>query len=325
MAAGWIDKILDASLSRSAFLRVVGPNGAATGPKVALCVTKGMHAGASMDLVDRFYTIGSSTASDIVLRDAGIVAVHARLRSKGGRFEIEAAGGDVFLAGAAIIPQGHGRRGRLPFEASIGGAQIKVAVSAQERVKSQVSRRPLFVGLGVGVAVLVMAAAANGISLAKPERNPQSASATILRQKPIPVHGPRQQVAVAEAATQLRMRLSQAALDTLNVRDAQGRLIVEGSLQKRQAENWTEVRLWFDQAYGANVLLVSNVDVEGGAHAPRIPLQAIWYGQPPYIITADGARYYEGAFVEDGWTIAEIGEKELLLTKSGATVALKYP
>jgi hypothetical protein len=181
---------------------------------------------------------------------------------------------------------------------------------------------PWFVGLTVGVAVLVVAAAANGLSFASPEKNPQTAPANSIRQESVVARG--SPVTMTEAAAQLRMRLARAAINTLHIKEAQGRLIVEGPLQKRQSEVWTEIRSWFDQAYGANVLLVSNVDVDGGTHAPRIPLQAIWYGQPPYIITADGARFYEGAFVE-GWSIAEIGEKELLLTKSGATVALKYP
>ncbi|WP_367272599.1 EscD/YscD/HrpQ family type III secretion system periplasmic domain-containing protein [Mesorhizobium sp.] len=51
----------------------------------------------------------------------------------------------------------------------------------------------------------------------------------------------------------------------------------------------------------------------------------MWYGERPYVIATDGARYHQGAFTNDGWTVKRIGETELLLTKGGATVALKYP
>ena len=121
------------------------------------------------------------------------------------------------------------------------------------------------------------------------------------------------------------MRLSQALVVTLTIAETNGRLVVSGSISQQQNEVWTGIRSWFDQTYGEHFLLVSDV-VEGDVEqAPRIPLRAIWYGQQPYIITAEGARYHEGAFVSDGWTIAEIGETQLLLTKGGAKVALKYP
>ncbi|TIL81299.1 MAG: SMAD/FHA domain protein, partial [Mesorhizobium sp.] len=61
---------------------------------VALSVTHGFHAGAQLSLVEPLYTVGSSTESEIVLRDAGIAPVHARLRRKGSQIEIEAVGGD---------------------------------------------------------------------------------------------------------------------------------------------------------------------------------------------------------------------------------------
>lgn len=68
----------------------------------------------------------------------------------------------------------------------------------------------------------------------------------------------------------------------------------------------------------------SNIAVGDAAQPPRLTLQAIWYGERPYVIAGDGTRYHEGAFTNDGWTIKEIGQTALVLTKGGATVALKY-
>ena len=81
--------------------------------------------------------------------------------------------------------------------------------------------------------------------------------------------------------------------------------------------------MWFDQKFG-QVPLVSNIAVGDAAQPPRLTLQAIWYGERPYVIAGDGTRYHEGAFTNDGWTIKEIGQTALVLTKGGATVALKY-
>ncbi|TIP97371.1 MAG: FHA domain-containing protein, partial [Mesorhizobium sp.] len=72
------------------------------------------------------YTLGSSTESDVVLRDAGIAPVHARLRRKGSQIEIEAVGGDVTLATGEIIREGQGSRCKLPLTISIGDAHIRL-------------------------------------------------------------------------------------------------------------------------------------------------------------------------------------------------------
>ena len=132
-------------------------------------------------------------------------------------------------------------------------------------------------------------------------------------------------MSAAEVGKQLELRLEQAGIGSLNVEDSHGRLTVSGTIPTLQSEVWTDIQSWFDQTYGGQVPLVSDVVAGGVAQTPRLPLKAIWYGLRPYVITADGARYYEGAFVNDGWTIKEIGEKQLLLTKGGSTVALKYP
>ncbi|WP_246506271.1 SctD/MshK family protein [Mesorhizobium silamurunense] len=136
---------------------------------------------------------------------------------------------------------------------------------------------------------------------------------------------PAQIQTVAEAESQLKQRLDQSGISTVTVQRSPGRLVVSGMISSDKGNVWTETQSWFDQAFGARVPLVSNVMIGNAQQPPRLTLQAIWYGERPYVIAADGARYHEGAFTDDGWTIKHIGETELLLTKGGATVALKYP
>ena len=37
-------------------------------------------------------------------------------------------------------------------------------------------------------------------------------------------------------------------------------------------------------------------------------MQAVWFGERPYIITAEGNRYYKDAFLDNGWTIKDIAD-----------------
>ena len=37
-------------------------------------------------------------------------------------------------------------------------------------------------------------------------------------------------------------------------------------------------------------------------------VQAVWFGERPYIITAEGNRYYKGAFLNNGWKIKDIAD-----------------
>jgi len=129
---------------------------------------------------------------------------------------------------------------------------------------------------------------------------------------------------VAEAAQNLSKRLDAAKIQTLRVSTVDGRLVVSGALTKPQALEWAVIQKWFDQTYGSHIVLNANVtDVDGRAN-PRLQLQAIWYGDQPYIITAEGEHYYQGAILDNGWTVREIAADHLLLAKDGDTVTLTY-
>jgi len=250
-----------------------------------LAVTRGFHNGASLELTEPSYVIGSDGASDIVLRDPGIAALHARLHRKGNLVEIEAIGGDLELAGGETIWKGQGCRRRLPLGISLGDAQLRLTGPAPTKSRWSLPRRPLLAGGVLIAAVFAISIAANGLSIAKTDDKPASLALAVGR--------------------------------------SSERLVVSGTIPNAQSGTWTEVRLWFDQKFG-QVPLVSNIAVGDAAQPPRLTLQAIWYGERPYVIAGDGTRYHEGAFTNDGWTIKEIGQTALVLTKGGATVALKY-
>ncbi|RWA63971.1 EscD/YscD/HrpQ family type III secretion system periplasmic domain-containing protein [Mesorhizobium sp.] len=332
MTTSPIGRYLDAAPGRR--LRSIISPSPATARSVALSVTHGFHAGAELSLVGPLYTIGSSTESDVVLRDAGIAPIHARLRRKGSQFDIEAVGGDVALATGEIIRQGQGSRCRLPLVIGIGDARIRLVNPEQAASRWSIGNRPMLVAGSVLFAVFAVSVAANGFSLAKSDIGAQASSkddqpvrmafAGERDQQVLDDSSPAQ-IQTAEAENQLKQRLDQSGISTVTVQRSPGRLVVSGMIPSDKSNVWTETQSWFDQAFGAHVPLVSNVMIGDAQQEPRLTLQAIWYGERPYVIAADGARYHEGAFTADGWTIKRIGETELLLTKGGATVALKYP
>src|ERR1700743_3744319 len=83
-------------------------------PALALSVVEGIHRGVTYTLNSHECRIGSAPHSDIVLRDPGIAAEHARRRLERGTANIEATGGNVIIDGEPIS-KGHGYRTKLPF------------------------------------------------------------------------------------------------------------------------------------------------------------------------------------------------------------------
>lgn len=292
----------------------------AAAPSVVLLeVTDGLHTGAQLALDGEFHSIGSSIESDIVLRDEGVAPSHARLRLSGSSVEIEAFGGDVVLE-RGVVPRGHGQKCRLPLNAGIGDATVRIARQRQDTERSFLPRS---FGLGlIGlVGVFILSVAANQFSMAGANDAPKTMAAAV------PPTGAEagSDASAAAAARDLTHKIEEAGIGPLDIQAGDGRIRVSGTVPKDKSQAWANVRAWFDQTHGAKLMLASAVMVAGTEAAPRLALQAIWYGNRPYIITADGARYHEGAFIENGWSITRIGEKALVLGKDGATISLKYP
>jgi hypothetical protein len=128
-----------------------------------------------------------------------------------------------------------------------------------------------------------------------------------------------------EAGRKLTERLDASGLSGLRVSAAGGQVTVAGSITKQQTGAWTEAQQWFDAAYRGRLVLVANVTTtEAKKAAPVMNVQAVWFGERPYVITTEGNRYYKGAFLDNGWTIKDIVDGRILLAKDGETLALVY-
>ncbi|TIS79467.1 MAG: FHA domain-containing protein, partial [Mesorhizobium sp.] len=245
MTAGSINNLWDAARMHPLLTNAFRSKGAAMGREMALKVTGGLHAGATLDLAEPLYTVGSSAESDIVLRDSGIASVHARLRRRGAKVEVEAVGGDVKLTNGEIVPKGHGRRCKLPLQIAFGEARVLLTGPEQTASGRGILRKPVLVAAGLVIVALFIAG--NSLSLADAERINEGESIQKYAALDASHQGglsPAAQHAASasEAGQQLGMRLAEAGIGTLTIAETNGRLVVSGPISHQQNDAWTGVR-----------------------------------------------------------------------------------
>jgi Inner membrane component of T3SS, cytoplasmic domain/Inner membrane component of T3SS, periplasmic domain len=311
------------------------------GAKLKFEVVAGTHQGAVVMLDRADYRIGSSPHADIVLSDSGVAAEHAVLRIERSTVRIDATGAAVRVE-RELLPVSRGRRVRLPVSFTLGAARIHLSGSIGDTPAQRLGElsrwvigKP-FTATGVlACFVLAITVVAQGLPR-KPRTDPAgttfSEAAGLEHLTSGQVQGPstaspESQLAstAEEAAYKLKARLSDANIQTLRVSVVDGRLAVAGKVSKQDASAWGEIQQWFDQTYGGRLVLATEVSPASEVRSlPALHLQAISYGEHPYIVTGDGERYYEGAVLDNGWILREIGEDRLLLTKEGEQVAVPY-
>jgi Inner membrane component of T3SS, cytoplasmic domain/Inner membrane component of T3SS, periplasmic domain len=311
--------------------------GAPTSPapvRVKFEVVAGAHRGAVLLLDGTDYRIGSSSDADIVLSDPGVAPEHAVLHVERGRVRIGATGADITVEQESL-PLSRGCRVNLPVSIAIGAAQIQLSDPGGSGRRHD-PRILTAAGLLVGVFVAAAMAVQQGLSQIAGLTLALTAGASDIR-TPAPLtadppagpsggstRGPSGLV-VEEALRALNARLDVANLKNLRASVENGRLAVTGTLSPQEAANWAAIQQWFDQTYGGRIVLTTRTEPAGGPRTmPALQLQAIWYGDHPYIVTSDGEHYFIGAVLDNGWIIREIGEDRLLLAKEGETVALTY-
>ncbi len=296
-------------------------------------VLAGVHRGATVTLHKvADYRIGCSPQADIVLRDLGVAPEHAVLRIESAAVRIDATGGEVFIEQKSI-PLGHGCRLRLPAELALGEARLRLSRSGAYPVLRdgrhlliQASRSLADKPIAIASAAICLAVVVTAFAVERPRavqmNGAQAETGASAAQ------GPRANSKASgtaqQAVRELDARLRAAKIHTLQVNAIDGRLVVSGKLIKQQDLEWAAIRQWFDRTYGGGIVLSANVTANERPAMPTLQLQAIWYGDRPYIITTHGERYYQGAVLDNGWIVRQIGEDHLLLAKAGETVVLNY-
>jgi hypothetical protein len=298
-------------------------------------VVAGAHRGAVLLLNEGEYRIGSSSDADIVLSDPGVVPGHAVLHVGRSELRIAAIGAGVTVE-RKPLPVSHGCRVRLPASLVLGAAQIHLSRAGENARGLGFSWRSLGVAgvlLGVGLAVIVArgslpVASAVGLAVAAVASDDSATGDSVSRSSAgssTARFGSRSDPTVEEAVRALNARLEEARLQSLRISAENGRLSATGTLAGRSAADWAAIQQWFDQTYGSRFVLTTRLDPSSERRTmPALQLQAIWYGERPYIVTADGEHYFKGAVLNNGWVVRDIGQDRVLLAKDAETVALNY-
>jgi hypothetical protein len=294
-------------------------------------VVAGAHRGAVLLLDGTDYRIGSSSEADIVLSDAGVAPQHAVLHIERGRVRVGATGADMTVEQQAL-PLSRGCRVKLPVSITLGAAQIHLSDPCGQDPSRTLLRQSLTAAGAIACFVLVIAVALEewprSVGVLTGAVITDTADARAPRLSTSASEGPAVAsfVATAEdAAGALNDQLDAARIRTLRISAENGRLMATGTLSPEEAAGWAGIQQWFDQTYGGRIVLTTRIEPRAGTRPmPTLQIQAIWYGERPYIVTGNGEHYFVGAVLDNGWIIREIGEDRLLLGKDGETVALTY-
>jgi hypothetical protein len=278
------------------------------------------------------YLIGSSPDADIVLSDRGVAPGHAVLHVERGAVRLSATGAGVTVE-RELLPVSHGCRVKVPASFTLGPAEILLS-----NPNANAPGRGIAIRRWLGAAVVVLAGA--GLAVVVTRESPPMAGVaasavssddsakSISRPSAVPsmaLSGSSSGPTMEDALKALNAQLGAAKIETLRIGVENGRLSVTGTLTGQAADKWAAIQQWFDQTYGSRFVLATRLDPPDAPRSmPALQLEAIWYGERPYIVTADGEHYFTGAVLNNGWVIRDIDQNRVLLAKGGETVALKY-
>ncbi|CAN7145475.1 hypothetical protein LJR090_000166 [Bosea sp. LjRoot90] len=285
---------------------------------VGLLIEGGLHQGARLKLDSGSYRVGSAADCDIILHDDGVATQHAVLRIVDGELRLEAVGGAIALdpERRRILPAGSGVKPTLPATVWIGQARLKLTGGAMAKGKGGRMATIAVSGV-VAVAGLIAAYAMASRPSAAPllAADGSAAATTITR-----AAGDQ----VPAAAEGLRRTLAAAGLSGIAVTASGERVLASGAIESGQAQAWATVQQTFDAAHGGRIQLGSEVRVAQREDGPKVALQAVWLGEHPYVLTADGGRHHEGAFLDNGWTIRSISKDGVTFVRGERNFTLTF-
>ncbi len=108
----------------------------------------------------------------------------------------------------------------------------------------------------------------------------------------------------------------------LSVLSTGGILKIEGTLNGIQMENWKIVHSTFQEKYGEEPPLES--DIKTKKLSIKLALRSVSIGTTAYLITKKGNKYIEGAFLDNGYLIKSISPGKIVLSKKGTDVDYLY-
>lgn len=295
-------------------------NGPAAG--LLLKVTSGIHSGVSVPLLNQTYRVGSAIDCDFTLSDKDVCAHHLTIKCYQSDVFIEANDGTVLVDGDMVIPVGHGLRASPPLWFQIGNTKVELLSLARTTNKTIGGRtRRLAVG---SIVLTLLLTIADYPSLF--DFDDKEASLTAIQPKEHTGTAPLSSNAVPGTAvtTNLQRRLAEVGLTALKIETDGRHVTASGSLRTEDQPAWIDVQGWFDRTYGDSYVLTSLVKPLEDTKHPRLNLQAVWFGEVPYLINFDGTKFYKGAALENGWIIKDIRDHHIIARRQNDELVLGF-
>jgi type III secretion protein D len=304
----------------------------------ALRVTAGVHEGAviRLDTADML-VIGASDDCDVILADAGVCSHHCVLKRQDDKFFLRAIEGDLNVDGheqdpgatVFVPPQVQVIIGTAAFEivamalpadapreASASEHSPKLPPSRSQLMSQMLKRRPLSVTAAV-VAVVATVFAVRAISLgvntrSAPDATGQATAAVAVTS--------RSGASIAHDVAEV-LRLSGITCEAQYNGD--GAVTVSGHLGEPKSLEAIVKSRAIREIVGLKRVLAINLDHPGGSTygttVDGTRIVSVVVSADPYVVTADGSRYYIGASLPQGGRLAGVKEGEVLVERNGHT------
>lgn len=292
---------------------------------LALRITVGLHQGAliRLDTAD-LLVIGSSDDCDVILADAGVASHHCVLQKQGDKFFLRVIEGATGVGGRAQDPGvtilvGPG----IPV--TVGSAALEIVntapVVAPPALPPQAARAPLplprqwRVPAAVG-ALIATVFAVRAISLGISAHSGQEAAG---RDVAVAVATARSGASIAHDVAEV-LRLSGINCEAQYSGD--GTVTVSGHLGDPQSLSAIVKSRAIREIVGLKRVMAVNLDHAGRAVGLAVEgtrIVSVVASADPYVVTADGSRYYVGASLPQGGKLAGVKEGEVLVERDGHT------
>ncbi|GAC1037710.1 FHA domain-containing protein [Pseudomonas sp. No.117] len=280
-----------------------------------LAVLEGRHRGVQLPLSRARYRVGAEPGADVVLLDEGVVEGHLELDLTGREVEVRALHGAVQVVqdGVGIrLQAGQGCRLELPVELTLGAARLVLNGPAKPTVA------PVRLPWQWGVAAVLMGVCLTTYAMWPAVDAPTTSSVpnAAVPALAVPTPDPR-------ALMQPLLDARQLATIRLGWQDE--RLTATGVITPAQQPAWIAVQRRFDEVSGGRYPWHDAVRVEALAPPPALAVRAVWFGPSPYVVVDQGKRLVEGAALGDGWTLARIADRQLVLAHGERQLVLDVP
>ncbi|NEI67751.1 SctD/MshK family protein [Rhizobium leguminosarum] len=288
-------------------------------------VLSGLYSGLTGNSAPGANLIGSGLDSDMVFVEQRLEPHHFRITFLRNSIEVE-----VEAVAAGISIEGRGdiaadERVVVPLPVVIHAGTMSILWSAPDAVQAGSIGIPRLL-IPVVAMVLVGLLGIGGLSaIFFYGGSPDTLSANSHGAEPAPeqiINRPDDQVNQA-AAKALQQEVDRAGLHNIQIASANGIVTANGTVRPALVPRWQKVQQWFDHRTSGALTLVSGVAIKEEKAPPSIAVEAVWRGALPYLLIG-GQKYFVGALLDDGWTVDQIEDDRVLLSRNGQVAALPY-